>query len=232
MSTKLKGRPGVPTTKLTKVLVNTATIIMQEDSQLTECLLAQILQIVSSTVHILLTEKLGLVRVFARWIPHLLTKERVEHVRILHLMLANWKHETVCFDNVITCDELKVYHYDSKMKQQSTHWVKKGFALPKKLRAQKPQLKIMVITFRDWRGMIYTHYCSAGKLRIWLSTRKWSRNQFVPTFQKNGRSTEGRMEAPPKQWEATCFEGDACIFFFFLLRIVMLKVFILINSYR
>ncbi len=67
------------------------------------------------------------------------------------------------FVDVATFDELWVYHYYLKMKQQSTCWVKKGSAPPKKVRAQKSQLKIMVITFWDRRGMIYTHYCPAGQ---------------------------------------------------------------------
>ncbi len=39
----------------------------------------------------------------------------------------------------------------------------KESTLPKKVRAQKSQLKLMVITFWDWRGMIYTHYSPAGQ---------------------------------------------------------------------
>ncbi len=49
------------------------------------------------------------------------------------------------FDNVITCDESWAYHYDPKTKQQSTLWVTKGSAPPKKVRAQKSQLKIIVL---------------------------------------------------------------------------------------
>ncbi len=76
MSAKLKGKPSVPSTKLTEVLVNAAAIIMQEDSRLTECELAQILQIAPSTAHVLRNEKLWLSRVCPQWIPHSLTEEQ------------------------------------------------------------------------------------------------------------------------------------------------------------
>ncbi len=50
---KLKGGLGAHTTKLMVVLMNTVTIIMQEGLRLTKCELAQILQIVPSTTHVL-----------------------------------------------------------------------------------------------------------------------------------------------------------------------------------
>ncbi len=91
-SAKLKSGPGASIMKLTEVLMKTDEIIMQEDSQLTECELAQILQIVPSTTYVLLTKKLGLSRICARWIPRSLTAEpQAEHVQILRLVLAKWK---------------------------------------------------------------------------------------------------------------------------------------------
>ncbi len=143
MNAKLKGGPSVPTTKLMKVLVNTVAIIMQEKSWLTMRELAQTLQIAPSTARILLTEKLRLSRVCWRWILHSLTEEQcAEHAQIWRMMLAKWEHENVYFDNVVTCDKSRVYHYIPKMKQQSTRWVKKWSALPKKVCAQK---------FQRWR---------------------------------------------------------------------------------
>ncbi len=77
--------------------------------------------------------------------------------------VAKWKHEKAYFDNVVSCNNSWIYHYDLKTKQQSMRWVKKGCAPTKKMRAQKSQLKIMVITFWDRRGTTYEHYCKPGQ---------------------------------------------------------------------
>ena len=90
-------------------------------------------------------------------------EQRAERVRISRLMLRKWKRETAYFDNVVTTDESWVYHYDPLMKQQSTQWIPKGAAPPKKICAQKSHLKVMIITFWDQCGLIYTHYCPAGQ---------------------------------------------------------------------
>ncbi len=47
--------------------------------------------------------------------------------------------------------------YDPETKQQSTQWVPKGSPLPKKARANKSATKVMIITFIDKYGMLYTH---------------------------------------------------------------------------
>ena len=66
------------------------------------------------------------------------------------------------FDNVITTDESWAYMYDPAMKQQSKRWMRRGSSGMLKQKSQKSMLKVMVVTFFDKKGMIYTHTMPAA----------------------------------------------------------------------
>lgn len=163
-SATLEGGPGAPITKLTEITRNTGATLLADDPRMTLRELANILQVSLGSAHRLVTKILGMTRVCARWIPHSLTEEhKAERVRISKLLLRRWHRNREWFDDVVTCDESWVYHYDPKTKRESTKWVLKGGAPPRKVRAQKSKQKVMVVSFFDQRGMIYTHYCEAGR---------------------------------------------------------------------
>lgn len=65
--------------------------------------------------------------------------------------------------NIITADESWIYYYDPETKQQSSEWVGKGEPPPKKFHGEKSTAKAMMITFFDYRGMVYTHTVSKGE---------------------------------------------------------------------
>lgn len=157
-SAELKGGPGAPAAKLSEITINTGAAIVREDARITVRQLAAILQISVGSTHHLLSEVLNLSRVCARWIPRLLTDEqRANRVSICQYWQNQVRNDPTWLDNVIMVDKSWIYVYDPETKQQSTQWVPKGGAPPKKARANKSAAKAMIITFFDQYGMVYTH---------------------------------------------------------------------------
>ncbi len=166
-SCELQDSPGALVTALSDVTINTAGCLIATDPHLTTRELTGILDIWLGSVHTLLHDHLNILRVRARWIPHLLTSEQKQQC----VTLGEYWSECVrkegngWWKTIITADESWIYAYDPTTKQQSLEWVKKGEGPPKKGRVTKSIQKAMVITFFDYRGVVYTHQC-------WLAPKK------------------------------------------------------------
>ena len=68
--------PGDPVTALKEVNSNTAAVIVREDRRITLRSLSEILKISLGSTHTLVTEKLNMRRICARWVPRLLILEQ------------------------------------------------------------------------------------------------------------------------------------------------------------
>lgn len=164
-SCELEGGPGAPVSALSEETINTCGVMIHTDPHLTIRQLADMLDISVGSAHTLLHDNLKMSRVCARWIPRLLTPiQKQNRVDICQLWLQCVRQEgDAWWKNIITADESWIYCYDPATKQQSTQWVEKGGPTPKKPRAQKSAAKAMVITFFDYRGMVYTHTVPQGQ---------------------------------------------------------------------
>ena len=69
-------RPGRPTTSVTKSHVAAVKELIEKDGRYAVQDIARQLGISQGSVHIILTKKLGLRKICARWVPHLLTTEQ------------------------------------------------------------------------------------------------------------------------------------------------------------
>lgn len=161
---ELQGGPGAPISALTEETINTGAVIIRTDPRLTIVQLAHILDISVGSVFTLLHKHLNMSRVCARWIPRLLTPDqKANRVAVCEYWKQCVQEEgEAWWKTIITADETWVYCYDPEMKQQSTQWVEKGGPPPKKARVQKSAAKAMVITFFDYKGMVYTHVVPHG----------------------------------------------------------------------
>jgi len=164
-SCEVEGGPGTPVSALTEEIINTGGVMIRMDPHLTIRQLVTLLDISVGSAHTLLNDNLHMSRVCARWILRLLTPNQ-KHNRVavcqLWLQCVRKQGDAWC-KNIITADESWIYCYDHATKQQSTEWVEKGGSPPKKARAQKSAAKAMVITFFDYRGMVYTNTVSQGQ---------------------------------------------------------------------
>ena len=102
-------------------------------------------------------------RVSAKFVPRLLTDDQKENrVEISQELLANANGSENFLKNIITGDETWVYGYDVETKIQSSQWMGKGSHRPKKARMSRSEVKVMVVVFFDWKGIIHHTFVPRG----------------------------------------------------------------------
>jgi histone-lysine N-methyltransferase SETMAR len=118
-------RPGRPCDAVTVENVNRVRDLVNQDRRITYCQLQEAMHLSSSTINSILHEKLGLRKLAARWVPHLLTLEQKERrLDFCRFMLGKFdggSSKSVSY--IVTGDETWIYQYDPETKQQSTVWV-------------------------------------------------------------------------------------------------------------
>lgn len=155
------GRPSVIDENVTSTVQNA----IRKDGRSTVRDIALLCDIGVATAHKILTEKLNLVRLCARWVPRLLTLEdQNRRVAASRAFLKKWRAGGENFlDRIITTDETWLYYYDPETKQQSSIWTTKGSAPPKKAKVCKSAGKHMCIMFMDRKGILLTHFVPNGQ---------------------------------------------------------------------
>ena len=102
----------------------------------------------TSSVHSILNEDLNLQRVYAKFVPKLLTEQQKElrkEISEYKLDLAN--HDPEFVKTIITGDETWVYGYDPETKFQSSQRKHPESPWPKKAREVCSNLKVMLTCF-------------------------------------------------------------------------------------
>jgi hypothetical protein len=64
---------------------------------------------------------------------------------------------------IVTGDETWVYGYDIETKLQSSQWVGQGSPRPKKARMSRSNMKVMLVVFFDWQGVIHYEFIPRGQ---------------------------------------------------------------------
>jgi len=98
-------------------------------------------------------------------VPHLLTDDQKENrVEISQEMLANANGNENFLKNIITGDETWVYEYDIETKMQSSQWMGKGSPRPKKGQMSQSKIKVLVVVFFDWKGIVHHEFAPCGQM--------------------------------------------------------------------
>jgi histone-lysine N-methyltransferase SETMAR len=150
--------------------------LVNDDPHVTYEMIEDILDIGSPAVMEILHERLGLRKVCARWVPHMLSEDQKrQRVKFCEDNLRKYfkgVHRSV-FD-ILTGDETWLYHYDPKTKRQSQVWLPKG--APRETKVRRPRSvgkKMFAIFFmkagfvsavplddkKTVTGMWYSHTC-------------------------------------------------------------------------
>jgi len=111
------------------------------------------------------TEKLQMRRVSAKFVPRLLTDDQKENrVEISQELLANANSNENFLKNIITGDEMWVYGYDVETKMQPSQWMGKGSPQPKKSTMSWSKIKVMLVVFFDWKGIVSHEFVPHGQM--------------------------------------------------------------------
>ena len=112
-----------------KTIVEKVTNLVATDTRFTTRHIAKCVGISVGAAHTILRRGLKMRRPdgSARWIPHLITKERkLARVRIAKQLLKQFlKYNNRSFANIITGDETWVHFYKPKLKIQNKIWATK-----------------------------------------------------------------------------------------------------------
>jgi len=63
-----------------------------------------------------------------------------------------------------TRDETWVYGYDVETKMQSLQWMGKGSPRPKKAQMSQSKIKVMLVVFFDWKGIVHHEFVPRGQM--------------------------------------------------------------------
>ena len=158
-------RPGRPSTTTNDDHVSRVRAVIRGNRRLTVREVADEVGICIGFCHQMFTEKRQMRRVNAKFAPHLLTDNQKEKsVENSQELLANANGNENFLKNIITGDETWVYWYDVEVETQSSQWVGKGSPRPEKTRMSRSKIKVMLVVFFDWKGIVYHEFVPGGQM--------------------------------------------------------------------
>lgn len=118
------------------------------------------------TCEAIFADVLNMKRVTAKFVLKLLNFQQKQHrVTIAEQMLVDVADNPDLFKRVITGDETWIYGYDVQMKAQSSQWKFSEESRPKKARQVRLNMKILLIVFFDYNGIVHHEFLPPGHTR-------------------------------------------------------------------
>ena len=116
------------------------------------------------SVRSILVESLRMRKVCAKMVPRLLSdNQKTGRLDVCQDILQQLQTNATLLEKVITGDESWIFEYDPETKRQSCQWKFPGSPRPKKVRMQKSQVKVMLISFFDYQGIVHHEYVPRGQ---------------------------------------------------------------------
>ena len=107
--------------------------VIRQNRRLTVLEVSEEVGICKSSCHLILTDKLKIRRVAAKFVPRLLTdSQKVNRVTVSQELFDRSNADENFINNVLTGDETWVYGYDVEKKEQSSQWMETFSPRPKK----------------------------------------------------------------------------------------------------
>jgi histone-lysine N-methyltransferase SETMAR len=139
--------------------------LVMEDRRATVEEIAESLGMSVGTVHRILHEHLGMVKVSARWIPKLLSlQQKVDRVNICKQLLQDYENDLDGFyARLVTGDESWFHYYEPESKVQSMQWKHPDSPAPVKPLATPSAGKRMATVFWDSKGILLIEWLPQGE---------------------------------------------------------------------
>ena len=147
---------GRPVSILTEKKVATVKRLIEEDASYTVQEIEELSGINSSSVLKILRERLGLRKMWALWVPHLLTDEQKQsRVRLASQVIEKYdKCDLRCLEEIVTGDETWVYHFQPNSKAKNKVWVSSEGDRPIIERLCKTSNRMLYAIFFDLKGPV------------------------------------------------------------------------------
>ena len=150
----------------TKSKINAVQAIIEEDSRVSVEQVAKRVGISSGSAWKILHEDLGLRKLSARWIPHILSDEN-KRVRLQCAQDLLSKYENAGsrrLSEIVTGDETWMHFYEPKRKEQNKSWLPKGSSPVKIARRNNSTSKVLYIRFFNSQGPLAQIPCQNNQM--------------------------------------------------------------------
>lgn len=136
---------------------------IDNDRRLTVLQLEEMLSIPHSSIHRILSDDLGMVRVVAQWVPKLLSADQKnERVRICRELLSNYQNHPEFLQRIIAVDESWFHYHEPESKAQSSQWKRHDEPPPVKAKVAPSAGKRMAVVFWDKGGILQIDWLPKG----------------------------------------------------------------------
>ena len=147
---------GRPVSVLTEKNVATVKTLIEEDARYTVQEIEELSGIHLSSVLKILREQLELCKIWAHWVPHLLTdKQKQSQVRLASQIIEKYdKCDPHRFEEIVTGDETWIYHFQPNSKAKNKVWVSSEGDRPVIVRCCKTSNRMLYAIFFDSKGPV------------------------------------------------------------------------------
>ena len=179
-------RVGRPFSVLMEKNVATVKTLIEEDARYTVQEIEELSGIHSSSVLKILHERLGLRKICARWVPHLLTDEQKQsQVRLASQVIEKYdKCDPRRLEEIVTGDETWIYHFQPDSKAKNKVWVSSEGDRPVIARCCKTSNHMLYAIFFDSKGPVLQILVLKGSSVTGKFYRESVLTQLVDFYQK------------------------------------------------
>ena len=158
-------RSGRPKSVTTPEMISKVHEMILQNRRLKLSEIANSVSISKERIHHILSEKLHMKKLSARWVPRLLTldQKRIRMQDSQHCLNRFQRNKVDFLQRFVTTDETWVHHYTPESKIQSKQWTEAGCSAPKKAKAVKSAGKVMASVFWDAKGILMIDYLPRGQ---------------------------------------------------------------------
>ena len=177
---------GRPVSVLTEKNAATVKTLIEEDARYTMQEIEELSGIHSSSVLNILRERLGLCKICARWVPHLLTDEQKQsQVRLASQVIEKYdKCDPRHLEEKVTGDDTWIYHFQPDSKAKNKVWVSSEGDRPVIARPCKTSNRMLYAIFFDSKGLVIQIPVPKGSSVTEKFYRESILTQLVDLYQK------------------------------------------------
>ena len=185
-------RVGRPVSVLTEKNVATVKTLIEEDARYTVQEIEELSGIHSASVLKILRERLGLCKICAFWVPHLLTDdEKQGRVRLASQFIEKYdKCDPRRLEDIVTGDETWIYHFQPDSKAKNKVWVSSEGDRPVIARRCKTSNRMLCAIFFDSKGPVLQIPVPKGSSVTAKFYRESVLTQLVDFYQKRRPRTD------------------------------------------